>query len=103
MPQWWPSRLTRSQKTKNASFESKVEQGKRSRKIFNDTHPQYPPPQKRWKPKTVEANQTATKTENETTATQLSAGTTDSPAIKAGPSADVANRPILESGPSSLC
>jgi hypothetical protein len=40
---------------------------KEAEKIFNDTHPQYPPPQKRWRPKAVEKNQTATKTENKTT------------------------------------
>jgi hypothetical protein len=36
-------------------------------KIFNDTHPQYPSPQKRWRPKVVEEKQTSTKTENKTT------------------------------------
>jgi hypothetical protein len=40
-------------KAKIATLESKEEQGKRSKKIFNDTHPQYPPPQKRWRPKAV--------------------------------------------------
>jgi predicted ATPase len=39
MPRWCPSELTRSQKQKIAALESKREQGKRSRKIFNDTHP----------------------------------------------------------------
>jgi hypothetical protein len=29
-------------KAKIATLKSKGEQGKRSRKIFNDTHPQYP-------------------------------------------------------------
>jgi hypothetical protein len=56
-------------KAKTAALKSKGEQGKRSIKIFNNTHPQYPPPQKRWRPKVVEANQTATKTENKTTTT----------------------------------
>jgi hypothetical protein len=39
-------------KAKITMLESKGEQGKRSKKI-NDTHPQYPPPQKRWRPKVV--------------------------------------------------
>jgi hypothetical protein len=43
------------------------------------------------------------KTENETATSQLSTGTTDSPAIKAGPSTDSTDRPTLESGPSALC
>jgi hypothetical protein len=34
-------------------------------KIFNDTHPHYPPPQKRWKPKAIEATQVATKNREE--------------------------------------
>ena len=51
---------------KIATLKSKGEQGKSSRKIFNDTHSQYPPPQKRWRPKAVKVNQTATKTENKT-------------------------------------
>jgi hypothetical protein len=71
-------------------------------KIFNDTHPQYPRPQKRWRPKVVEINQTATKTENETTTSQLSTGTTDNLAIKDGSSVDDTDRPTLESGPSAL-
>jgi hypothetical protein len=37
------------------------------------------------------------KPENKTTTLQLSAGTTDSPAIKAGPSADDTDHPTLES------
>jgi hypothetical protein len=89
-------------KVKITAPKSKRELGKGGGKIFNDTHPQYPPPQKRWRPKAVEINQTATKTENETATPQLSAGTTDSPAIKAGPSADDMDCPILEFGPSAL-
>ena len=42
------------------------------------------------------------KTENETTTSHLSVGTTNSPAIKAGPSADDTDCPTLESGPSTL-
>jgi hypothetical protein len=71
-------------------------------KIFNDTHPQYLPPQKRWRPKAVEISQTATETRNETTTLQLYAGMADSPAIKAGPSAQGADRPTPESRPSAL-
>jgi hypothetical protein len=48
---------------------------------------------KRWRPKAVEINQTATKTENETATSQLSAGTIDILAIKAGPSADDMDHP----------
>jgi hypothetical protein len=89
-------------KAKIATLKSKGEQGKRSRKIFNDTHPQYPPLQKRWRSKVVEINQTTTKTENETTTSQLSEGMADSPAIKGGPSADDTDHPTLESGPFAL-
>jgi hypothetical protein len=87
-------------KAKIAASKSKGELGKRSEKIFNATHPQYPPPQKRWRPNAVEINQTTT--EDKTTGSQLPAGTADSSAIKAGPSADVADRPTLESGPFAL-
>jgi hypothetical protein len=45
--------------------------------MFNDTHPQYPPPQKRWRPKAVVATQAAPKTEDKTAATQLSADKVD--------------------------
>jgi hypothetical protein len=90
-------------KVKIAALESKIEQGKRSRKIFNDTHPQYPPPQKRWRPKAIEVNQTATKIGNETSTLQLSAGMMDSPTIKAGPSVDDMDRPTPEYEPSTLC
>jgi hypothetical protein len=49
-----------------------------------------------------EVNQTARKTRNKTTTLQLSAGTSDSLAIKVGPSADDTDCPTLESGPSTL-
>jgi hypothetical protein len=80
----------------------KENQEKEAEKIFNDTYPQYPPPQKRWRPKAIEEKQTATKTENKTTIVQLSAGMADNPAIKAGPSAQGADRSTPESGPSTL-
>jgi hypothetical protein len=67
MLRWCPSRLTRSQKRKLQRLRAKENQEKEAEKIFNDTHPQYPPPQKRWRPKAVEIKQIATKTENETT------------------------------------
>jgi hypothetical protein len=81
---------------------AKESKEKEVEKIFNDTHLQYPPPQKRWRPKAVEINQTATKTENETGTSQLFVGTADSPAIKVGPSAGNTDRPTLKSGPSAL-
>jgi hypothetical protein len=46
-------------------------------------------------------NQTTTKTEDKTIATQISVGMTDSPAAEAGPSASFADRSTLESGPST--
>jgi hypothetical protein len=79
----------------------KENQEKEAEKIFNDTHPQYPPPQKRWKPKVVEEKQTATKMENKTTNVQHSTGMADSPAIKAGQSTQSADRPTPESEPSA--
>jgi hypothetical protein len=87
MPRWCPSGLTRSQKRKLQRLRAKESQEKEVEKIFNDTHPQYPPPQKRWRPKAVEISQTATEARNETTTPQLSANMADSPAIKARPSA----------------
>jgi hypothetical protein len=48
-------------KAQIAAFEREGEQEKKAKKIFNDTHPQYPPPQKRWKPKAVEATQVVAK------------------------------------------
>jgi hypothetical protein len=70
------------QKRKLQRLRAKENQEKEAEKIFSDTHPQYPPPQKRWRPKAVEENQTATKIENETTIVQFFAGMADSPTIK---------------------
>jgi hypothetical protein len=75
MPRSCPSGLTQSQKRKLQRLRAKEKQAKEAKKIFNDTHPQYPPPQKRWKPKAIEINQTNTKTENEIATSQLSAST----------------------------
>jgi hypothetical protein len=93
--------LTRSQKRKLQRLRAKKSQKKEAEKIFNDTHPQYPPPQKKWRPKAVEENQTATKIENETTLVQHPAGMTGSLASKTGQSAPGADRPLPESGPSA--
>jgi hypothetical protein len=102
MPRWCPSGLTRSQKQKLQRLRAKESKEKEVEKIFNDTYPQYPPSQKRWRPKAIEINQTTTKIENEIATSQLSAGTADSLTIKAGPIADDTDRPTLESGPSAL-
>jgi hypothetical protein len=59
--------MTLSQKRKLQRLRAKESKEKEVEKIFNDTHPHYPPPQKRWRPKAVEINQTAMKKENETT------------------------------------
>jgi hypothetical protein len=101
MPRWCPAGLTRSQKRKLQRLRAKESQEKKAEKIFNGTHPQYPPPQKRWRPKAVEEKQMATKKENETTLVQHPAGMTDSLANKAGQSAPGADRPPPESGPST--
>jgi hypothetical protein len=98
MPRWCPSRLTRSQKKKLQHLRAKENQEKEAEKIFNDTHPQYPPPQKRWRQKIVEKNQTTTKTENKTTTVQFFAGMADSPAIKTGPTVQGADRTTPEAG-----
>jgi hypothetical protein len=47
MPRWCPSGLTQSQKQKLQRLRAKENQEKEAEKIFNDTHPQYPPPQKK--------------------------------------------------------
>src|SRR5690348_13506915 len=102
MPRWCPSGLTRSQKRKLQRLRAKENQEKEAEKIFNDTHPQYPPPQKRWRPKAVEENQTAIKTENKTATVQLFAGIADSPAIKTRPTVQDADRPTPEADLSAI-
>jgi hypothetical protein len=101
MPRWCPAGLTRSQKQKLQRLRAKESQEKEAEKIFNDTLPQYPPPQKKWRPKVVEEKQTATKIENKTAVVQHPAGMTDSLANKAGQSAPGADRPPPEYGPSA--
>jgi hypothetical protein len=101
MPRWCPAGLTRSQKRKLQRLRAKESQEKEAEKIFNDTHPQYSPPQKKWRPKAVEEKQTSTKIENKTTLVQHPAGMADSLANKAGQSAPGADRPPLKSGPSA--
>jgi hypothetical protein len=83
MPRWCPAGSTRSQKRKLQRLRAKENQEKEVEKIFNDTHPQYPPPQKKWRPKVVEEKQTTTKIENKTTLVQYPAGMADSSAKKA--------------------
>jgi hypothetical protein len=100
MPRWCPAGLTRSQKRKLPRLREKENEEKEVEKIFNDTHPQYPPPQKKWRPKAVEEKQTTTKIENKTTLVQHPAGMVDCLANKAGPSAPGADRQTPESGPS---
>jgi hypothetical protein len=101
MPRWCPAGLTRSQKQKLQRLRAKESQEKEAEKIFNDTHPQYPPPQKKWRPKAIEEKQMVTKIENNTTLVQHPAGMADSLVNKARQSAPGADRPPLESGPSA--
>jgi hypothetical protein len=101
MPRWCPAGLTRSQKQKLQRLRAKESQEKEAEKIFNDTHPKYPPPQKKWRPKAVKEKQTTTKIENKTTLVQHPAGMADSLANKAGQSASGADRPTPEFGPST--
>jgi hypothetical protein len=102
MPRWCPEGLTRSQKRKLQRLRAKESQEKEAEKIFNDTHPQYPLPQKKWRPKAVQKKQTATKIENQTILVQHPAGMADSPASKGGQSAPGADRPASARGPSVL-
>jgi hypothetical protein len=95
MPRWCPAELTRSQKRKLQRLRAKESQEKEAKKIFNDTHPQYPPPQKKWRPKAVEEKQMAT-------LVQHPAGMADSSTSKAGQSAPGAARPALVRGPSAV-
>jgi hypothetical protein len=101
MPRWYLAGLTRSQKRKLQCLRAKESQEKEAEKIFNDTHPQYPPPQKKWRPKAIEEKQTATEIENKTKLVQHPAGMADSLANKAGQSAPGADRPTPESEPST--
>jgi hypothetical protein len=90
MPRWCPAGLTRSQKRKLQRLRAKESQEKEAEKIFNDTHPQYSPPQKKWRPKAVEEKQTAT-------LVQHPAGMADSSTSKAGQSAPGAvSHPVLK-------
>jgi hypothetical protein len=100
-PRWCPAGLTRSQKRKLQRLRAKESQEKEAENIFNDTHPQYPPPQKKWRLKAVEEKQTATIIENETTLVQHPAGMAGSLASKTGQSAPGADRSPSESGPSA--
>jgi hypothetical protein len=102
MPRWCPAGLTRSQKRKLQRLRAKESQEKEAEKIFNDTHPQYPPPQKKWRPKAVEEKQTVTKIENQTILVQHPAGMADNPTSKVGQSAPGADRPACARGPSVL-
>jgi hypothetical protein len=95
MPRWCPAGLTRSQKRKLQRLRAKESQEKEAEKIFNDTHPQYPPPQKKWRPKAVEEKQTAT-------LVQHLADMADSSTSKAGQSASGTDRPAPARGPSVL-
>jgi hypothetical protein len=101
MPRWCPAGLTWSQKRKLQHLRAKENQEKEEEKIFNDTHPQYPPPQKKWRPKAVEEKQMTTKIENKTALVHHPAGMADSPAKKAGPATEGADCPTPESGPSA--
>jgi hypothetical protein len=101
MPRWCPPGLTRSQKRKLQRLRAKESQEKEAEKIFNNTHLQYPPPQKKWRPKAVEGKQTTTKIKNKTTLVQHPADMADSPVEKAEPSTHGVNRPTPESGPSA--
>jgi hypothetical protein len=93
--------LTRSQKRKLQRLRAKESQEKEAEKIFNDTHLQYPPPQKKWRPKAVEEKQTTTKIENKTTLVQHPADMADSLANKAGPAASGTDHLTPESGSSA--
>jgi hypothetical protein len=88
-------------KAKLQRLRAKENQEKEAEKIFNDTHPQYPPPQKRWRPKAIEEKPSATKIENKTTLVQHPASMADRLANRAGPSAPGADCPTPESGPSA--
>jgi hypothetical protein len=101
MPRWCLAGLTRSQKRKLQRLRAKENQEKEAEKIFNDTHAQYPPPQKKWRPKAVEEKPSATKIENKTTLVQHPAGMADNPAKKDRPSTQGADRPTTESRPSA--
>jgi hypothetical protein len=80
----------------------KESQEKEAEKIFNDPHPLYPPPQKKWRPKAVEEKQTATEIENQTTPAQHLAGMIDSTTSKTEQSAPGADRLASARGPSVL-
>jgi hypothetical protein len=70
---------THSQKHKLQCLRAKESNEKEVEKIFSDTYPQNPPPQKRCKPKAIEATQAAKKIENIEMPIQFPESTMDSP------------------------
>jgi hypothetical protein len=67
-------------KVQITALKSKRKKGKGTEKIFNDTDPQHLPQKKRWKPKTAEATQAATKIKDKKAVVHVPTGTTDSAA-----------------------
>jgi hypothetical protein len=67
-------------KVQITALKSKRKKGKGTEKIFNDTDPQHLTQQKRWKPKTAEATQAATKIKDEKAVVHVPTGTADSAA-----------------------
>jgi hypothetical protein len=95
MSRWCPVGLTWSQKRKLHRLRAKENQEKEAKKIFNDTHPQYPPTQKKWRPKAVEEKPSAAKIENKTTLVQHPTDMADNLAKKDRPYTQGVDRPTL--------
>jgi hypothetical protein len=58
MPWWYPLGLTYSQKHKLQRLRVRENRENEAEKVFNDTLPLFPPPQKIWRPKATETNPT---------------------------------------------
>jgi hypothetical protein len=89
-------------KAKITAPQSKGESGKGGGKNIQWHTSAVPTTAKEMETKAIEEKQTAIKTENKTTTMQLFAGMADSPAIKARPSEQSADRPTPEVGPFAL-
>jgi hypothetical protein len=88
-------------KAQITALKSKRKQGKGGRKIFNDTHQQYPAAIKEVETKGCRSNSRGQKIKDKKAAMQVPIGTSDSPAREARPSEPAVDCPTLESGSSA--
>jgi hypothetical protein len=101
MPRWCPSGLTRSQKRKLQRLRAKENQEKEAEK-YSMTHIRSIYHHKRDGDQRPLRKIKRPQRQKKTTTVQLFAGMTDSPAIKTGPTVQVADRPTTEADSSAI-